>query len=92
MRMLKTIKRNWVKITGGVVTVLLGMVFSSHAAGLPSSAKTVVSELTRPTKKLVLAMSSDNQDVMKTVNLAHSSHASHASHSSHYSHVSHRSG
>ena len=92
MRMLTAIKRNWVKITGGVVAVLLGTAFSSHAADSPSSAKTAVSELTRPTKKLVLAMSSDNQDVMETVNLAHYSHVSHSSHVSHYSHVSHRSG
>lgn len=92
MKILKTIKRNWVKITGGAVAVLLGAAISSNAAELPSSEKTDVSELTRPTKKLVLTMSSNNQDVMKTVNLTHSSHVSHASHSSHYSHVSHRSG
>ena len=92
MEILKMIKRNWAKIAGGAVAVLLGAVISSNAADLPSSSKTDVSELTRPTKKLVLTMSSNNQDVMKTVNLAHSSHVSHASHSSHYSHVSHRSG
>ena len=89
MKILKTIKRNWAKITGGAIAVLLGAAISSNAVDLPSSAKTDVSELTRPTKKLVLTMSSNNQDVMKTVNLAHGSHVSH---SSHYSHVSHRSG
>lgn len=85
MKILKKIKRNWAKITGGAVAILLGAAISSNAVDLPSSAKTDVSELTRPTKKLVLTMSSNNQNVMKTVNLAHVSHASHASHVSHCS-------
>ena len=80
MKALKAIKRNLGKITGSVLAVVLGLVISSNASALPSSEKTDVSKLTRPTKKLVLTMSSD--DITENGNLAHASHVSHRSHAS----------
>lgn len=88
MKALKAIKRNLVKITGSVLSVVLGLTILSNASALASSAKTDVPKLTRPTTKLVLTMSNDDQDITTNGNLAHASHVSHSSHSSHCSHHS----
>ena len=88
MRVLKTIKRNFLKIAGGITAAALGIVIGTSSVDAATLPKTSPSELVRPTKKLVLVMSSNVQNVDKSVNLAHASHSSHASHVSHASHCS----
>ena len=85
MRVLKTIKRNFLRIAGGITAVALGVVIGTSSADAATLPKTSLSELVKPTKRLVLVMSSNVQTVNKSVNLGHASHASHASHVSHAS-------
>lgn len=91
---LSLFKKRWIaKVLGAVTSTALGLsvLASPVDASSLSQANDAAFENMRPTKRLVLELSSNTSEGTAANNFAHASHVSHSSHGSHVSHSSHRS-